>query len=226
MVDGHPVTGFPSSKVTALAYFLAATGRTHTCDALAGLIWPDFDSASAKRNLRGALYHLRKHLGDFVSVNRQEAGFDLTRNVVVDCLRFEQAIAATSGLPQDSEEQIDLLRVRPPRSTAAISSTAFTPTTPTGFDDWQRAEQERYLHLIAQTLNTLVQSAIRRNDTLGGVDIATRLVSLDPLREETHRHLMLLLAMDNQAGAALAQFEQCGRSSGMSCGVEPDAEYG
>ena len=92
------------------------------------------------------------------------------------------------------------------------------------FDDWLRSEQERYLHLIAQTLNTRIQSAITHNDTLGGVSAAARLLSLDPLREETHRHLMLLLAMDGQAGAALAQFEQCRQVLWEELGLEPDAE--
>ncbi len=223
MVDGRPVTGFPSSKVTALAYYLAATGRPHTRDALAGLIWPDYDSASAKRNLRGALYHLRKQLGDFVSVNRQAAGFDLTQNVVVDCLRFEQAIAATSGLAQESEEQLDLLLEAAALYRGDFLDGFHIDDTDT-FDDWQRAEQERYLHLIAQTLNALVQSAIQHNDMLRGVDYASRLVNLDPLREETHRHLMLLLAMDGQAGAAMAQFEQCREILSDELGLEPDDE--
>ena len=217
------MTGLPSSRVTALAYFLAATGRPHTRETLAGLLWPDYDGASAKRNLRGALYHLRKQLGDFVVVSRQEAAINFDQDVSVDCLTFERLIAGTVGLDGDSEERIALLGEAADLYLGDFLE-GFHTDDAEPFDDWLRGEQERYLHLIAQTLNALVQDAIRRNDTLRGVDYASQLINLDPLREETHRHLMLLLAMDGQTSAALAQFEQCRQILWEELELEPDGE--
>ena len=37
-MDGAPVRGFVSSKAAALVYYLAATSRPHTREALAGLL--------------------------------------------------------------------------------------------------------------------------------------------------------------------------------------------
>ena len=158
-----------------------------------------------------------------MTVNRQQAGINFDLNVAVDCLAFEQRIAGTARLGEDSTEHATRLGQAADLYHGDFLE-GFHTDDAEPFDDWLRGEQERYLHLIAQTLNALVQDAIRRNDTLGGVGYASQLVNLDPLREETHRHLMLLLAMDGQSGAALAQFEQCRLVLWEELGLEPDDE--
>jgi len=42
LINGEPVTGFVSSKATAVIYYLAATGRTTKRSVLAGLLWGEF----------------------------------------------------------------------------------------------------------------------------------------------------------------------------------------
>jgi predicted ATPase len=54
-----------------------------------------------------------------------------------------------------------------------------------------------------------VQDARDRTDTRAGVEVARRMLELEPLHEEAHRALMWFLAAGDQRGAALAQFETC-----------------
>ena len=64
-LDGQPVSGLESAKVKALLAHLAVeSDRAHTRQALAGLLWPEFPEASARRNLRQALFNLRRSIGD------------------------------------------------------------------------------------------------------------------------------------------------------------------
>jgi DNA-binding SARP family transcriptional activator len=58
-------------------------------------------------------------------------------------------------------------------------------------------------------LERAVQDARDRTDTRAGVEVARRMLELEPLHEEAHRALMWFLATGDQRGAALAQFETC-----------------
>ena len=53
----------PSRPAQSLLAYLALTvGVAHRRERLAGLIWPDVPEADARRNLRRALWHIRKAL--------------------------------------------------------------------------------------------------------------------------------------------------------------------
>ncbi|HFC11410.1 MAG TPA: hypothetical protein ENJ56_01100, partial [Anaerolineae bacterium] len=56
------------------------------------------------------------------------------------------------------------------------------------------------------------------------IAICERWLTLDNWREETHRRLMRLYALDGQRAAALAQFEQCKQLLNQELGVEPGVE--
>ncbi len=59
---------------------------------------------------------------------------------------------------------------------------------------------------------------------LEGIDEATRLLALDPLREESHRQLMWLLALSGQRSAALAQYDTLSRLLADELGMQPTDE--
>jgi hypothetical protein len=58
-------------------------------------------------------------------------------------------------------------------------------------------------------------------DTDVGIQVARRLVALEPLHEEAHRALMWFLAHGGQPSAALAQYERCRSVLAEELGVKP-----
>src|SRR5512134_3414977 len=53
--------GIPSRPAQSLLAFLILTaGTVHRRERLAGLLWPEISDADARRNLRRALWHIRK----------------------------------------------------------------------------------------------------------------------------------------------------------------------
>jgi predicted ATPase len=54
-----------------------------------------------------------------------------------------------------------------------------------------------------------------------GLDLARRLLTMEPWREEAHRALMALMAQRGQRSAALAQFVACRRTLAAELGTEP-----
>ena len=77
-------------KARALLYYLAATGRSHTRDHLASLLWSESPDSNARHSLRSSLYHIRHALhtqgadqalvgdGDLVSLELEYDTCDLT----------------------------------------------------------------------------------------------------------------------------------------------------
>ena len=62
-LDGRLVE-IPSRPAQSLLAYLALTaGIAHRRERLAGLIWPDIPEVDARRNLRRALWHIRKAAG-------------------------------------------------------------------------------------------------------------------------------------------------------------------
>lgn len=221
-VDGETITGFVSSKAAALLYYLAATGRVHTRDALAALLWPDAPEAVAKKNLRDVLSNLRHLLEPYLEITRQSVGLRGDAAVTVDSLWF--ATAVQSALcEKDTPARTAHLREAIKHYGGEFLQGFHLAETDL-FEEWLRNERQHLRQLALQALNHLVDDAMQRGAHLEGIDYATRLLALEPWAEETHRHLMTLLAMSGQRSAALAQFEICRRILDEELGVEPAEE--
>ena len=61
-IEREPAT-IDTRKALALFVYLAVTRRPHTRDALAGLLWPEYDQAHARATLRRTLSPLHRLLG-------------------------------------------------------------------------------------------------------------------------------------------------------------------
>ena len=81
--------GLASRKVEVLLVYLACTGRPHSREALAELLWKGRSQEWAPGNLRVALTSLRKHLGDHVTITRQTVALEPEEGILVDALEFE-----------------------------------------------------------------------------------------------------------------------------------------
>ena len=61
LLNGVSVKGFQSDKVRALLIYLAVEAdRPHRRETLAGLLWPNWPNAAARKNLSKVLYNLRQ----------------------------------------------------------------------------------------------------------------------------------------------------------------------
>ena len=85
------ITGFISAKAQALLFYLAATGRPHMREALAGLLWGGMPEAQAGKNLRNALSNLRSLVGDYLTITREEVAFKRDVDYWLDVEAFRLA---------------------------------------------------------------------------------------------------------------------------------------
>jgi len=222
-----PVAGFVSRKVDALLIYLACERREHPREMLAELLWDDLAANRAMANLRMVLSSLQTQLADYVIVTRQTVTLNLESPVWLDVTELEDGLARAD---EQWTRQGRLLR-----STAAKLETAlalykgefldgFYIRDSRGFEGWQLLERERLRGRVLEALRRLVSYSLDRRDHPGGIGYAMRLLQLDPLSEETHRQLMILLARDGQRSAALEQFETCRDLLKEELVVEPAEE--
>ena len=79
------------------------------------------------------------------------------------------------------------------------------------FEQWASLERDRLRFLFFTAADRLIEHVLARGDYAAGAALASRVLQIDPLREETHRQLMRLLAHAGQRTAALAQYHTCER---------------
>ena len=97
LVEGTAVTDFPTDKTRALlAYLSVEANRPHRRDSLATLLWPEWDDATARGNLRLSLHRIRQTLDkaadgfsdnlfqttrETVQINEDALNLDVTRKI-------------------------------------------------------------------------------------------------------------------------------------------------
>jgi predicted ATPase/DNA-binding SARP family transcriptional activator/uncharacterized protein HemY len=224
--DGKPLQGFVSTKVQALLCYLAVTARPHSRDALVGLLWGEMEEAAAKTNLRQALTNLRHLVGAHLVIDRETVAFDRAAPYALDVEEFEQACREAEEQGRRGET---LSPAPPPLCSSAVDlyrgdflDDLHVRDAP-AFEEWVLAQRERWREMAIQALHTLALHHTARGEYTRGIEHATRLLALDPWREEAHRELMLLYARTGQRSAALAQYETCRRVLREQMDVEPDA---
>jgi len=221
------VTGFASRKADALFIYLACNPRPLARDTLAALLWPDNDQQRALANLSVVLSSLRKQLSRYLLTDRYTIAFNTSQAYTLDVAEFKQAIAQARSQQQASGR---LTRTAAAQLGTAVSLyhgdflAGFHLRDAPDFEAWMLLEQEHLRQLALEALADLVEFHLQRHQYPEGIAQAQHMLALDPLREEAHRQLMQLYALNGQRPAALTQFDQCTAVLQAELGVEPDTE--
>lgn len=216
--DGLAVSGFISSKAQALLYYLAVTGRPHSREALAALFWGDMPDSNARANLRVTLCNLRQLFPDHLLAGRDTLAFNRATPYWLDVEVFQAALRQLESSPGATAETVV-------RESVALYCgeflEGFSVDGAPEFEAWALLQREQLRQAALQALHALTIYATEQGAHKRGITYATQLIALDPWREEAHRQLMLLLALNGQRGAALAQYETCRRILVAELGIQP-----
>ncbi len=220
-LDGASTGGYVSAKAPALLAYLAVTGRPHSRDTLAALLWGEMADADAKNNLRQTLSNLRKSLESYLSITRDTVQFNAAMPHTLDVAQFENQLRRARD-------------AAPPTRIAALQQAAalyqgdflagFYVRDAPEFEEWMLAQRTRYRELVLHALHVVTGHHLERGEYGRAIDSGTRLLSLDPWRETAYRQLMQALSHSGQRVAALALYETCRRVLDQELGVSPSAE--
>jgi WD40 repeat protein/DNA-binding SARP family transcriptional activator len=232
--DGQPITAFESVKVRALlAYLVVEADREHQRSALAGLLWPDHPEHLARTNLRHVLRQLRQSLSDqnaptpLLLTTQDTIQINPASHYSLDVTRFGDLLAAAEACDHTALAQCTACIERYSQA-AALYRGPFLAGLDVHdsilFDEWAIMRREQLHRAALETFFTLATLYERRGEYEKARYFAWRQLELEPWREEAHRQVMRVLALDGQRAAALAQYEVCRQVLAKELGVEPEAE--
>ncbi|HEY6705968.1 MAG TPA: AAA family ATPase [Actinomycetota bacterium] len=221
--DGAPIE-VDTRKAIALLAYLAMHPERHGRDAVAGLLWPDYDTEHARGALRRTLSTLNKAVGPgWLAADRTTVGFART-SFWLDVAEFDGLLAGRRDHGHPPEDACPAC-VAPLAAAAGLHRgdflAGFSLRDSTSFDDWQYFQAERLRRELAGALERLAKAQIGQHHWDDAVDAARRWLALDPLHEPAHRQLMRIYTWSGRRGAALRQFQACQRVLEEELGVEP-----
>ena len=212
---GGRADALPTKKSKALlAYLALAGGQLRSRASLASLLWDQAGEPQARESLRQTLSLLRKtllpsHAHPIVS---ESDAIALDPSVLyVDALEFAQFAAATE--PDAHAHAANLF--------SGELLEGFDLHAPE-FDRWLSAARQEFHEKAVDLLSRLLAYYLGSGNLERAASVATRLLTLDPLRESSHRSLMELYGKQGRYAAALRQYQVCVDVLSRELNVEPE----
>lgn len=202
LTTDNQVVEIKAQKSKALLAWLALQGGARGTEAqarerLTDLLWEDRSQENARASLRQALAALRRVLPDALISEGKGVRLNLD-TVTVDALEFRRL---KSGPSQATlREAIQVYR--------GELLDGFRPKAP-AFEEWLLMEREMLRQEALAVMSRLLDAELESNQRPAAIETAVRMLSLDPLQEGVHRHLMRLYVAEGQLGSALRQFRIC-----------------
>jgi DNA-binding SARP family transcriptional activator len=207
--DGAPVT-FDTRKATAMLALLAVTGREHSREQLADLLWPEADSAKGRASLRRTLSVTAAVMDDGLIVSRAAIALDPAL-VRVDVREFNALIARpdTASLERAAALYRDDFLA------------GFTLRGCAEFEEWQASVSEELRQALARGLQRLVAACVAYGALDRAAGHARRWLQLDPLHEPAHQAIIRLHGWAGQRSAAMRQYRSLVRVLDRDLAVRP-----
>ncbi len=219
LVGPNPLTSIGTNRLQSLlAYLVLHADAPQSREQLAYLLWPESAESQARTNLRQLLHHLRKALPvecSLLAADNQTVCWRTGDSCSIDVAAF--TTAANRGA--DAHKRCDLTAALQALDEAArLYQDDLLPDL---YDQWLEPMRDQLRQQFADVLSRLSALLGQAGDYSAAIRHATRLVSLDPLRESSYQALMRLHAQNNDRSSALRVYHQCMRTLQRELGVSP-----
>lgn len=204
----------PTRKGRALlAYLALSPALTRSREHLAAVLWERSAEEQARASLRQTLSSLRRVLpgtgSAIVNTDAHAVWLD-ERAIRVDARDFERLAAQPS--PESLEQAVALYR--------GDLLDGFS-LREEAFEDWAAGERRRLREVALQAFSELLSHFATSERLESGIQIAERLLMMDPLQEWAHCALMGLYSRSGRRDAALRQYQECTRILDRELGIAP-----
>lgn len=185
-------------------------------DSIIGLLWGNRYNEQARQSLRQGVSKLRQALNvgevDAIITDGDRLGLN-PDFVEVDVLEFLKL--SREQTPEADRKAIDLLR-GPFLDELYVREAAF--------EEWQTLERTRFNSLAFPIFERLALYYLKNSEQDKALDISKKLISMDSLRETSHRTHMKILAQSGQRATAIKHYNEFSKMLMDELGIEPDAE--
>jgi TolB-like protein len=212
-IDGRELHQLPRKADALLALLALQPGRPIDRETVADFLWTDRGPEQARHSLRQTLLVLRRSVGDELILAEGNSLVIPPGALAVDAIEFEARAASTNR---------DVLAEAAALYRGKLLDNR-RPVAPR-FDDWLAVERSRFAALAVTILRRLAAACAVAGEIETAIVAAIRLVTIDNLREDSHRLLIELLARAGRRAEALRRFDALAELLKRELGVRPDDE--
>lgn len=208
LVDGPPAQ---RHRIALLALIVSSWPQPLARDRAMALLWPERDTANARRLLNLAVHVLRSALGDEAIASTSDGLLLNPSKVRCDLLELRAAIAA------NEVERVARLYTGPLLD-------GFHLADSTEFGYWLDAQRDELAHAYIGSLRAVAARQEQSGDVHGRVGTCLRLVAADPYSGVYAQELMRALDAAGDRSAAIQHAAEHARRLRADLDLEPDSE--
>ncbi len=176
---------------------------------LAFLLWPDEEEGVARTRLRSTVNDLLRVMpqpgGDFIGSSADELWWNPDVALSLDVDAFSEASNDAARL----EEAVALYR---------------GDLLPELYDEWLDGFRERFRNIYLTVLTQLVSRLRKRGDLTRAIEMARKILEVDPWREDVVRRVVALRYEFGDAAGAISEYRQFAARLRDEMGVDPMPE--
>jgi DNA-binding SARP family transcriptional activator len=203
----------PNKKLAALvAYLACTTPQRQSRERLSALLWGSQFDADARRNLRQALFRLRKVLGQDALEGDGEVVWLNAAVVPCDVDRFEALVR--EGSRDALRAAAELYRGH------LVDDLAVSEA---GWTEWLIGERQRLFELALGAMMDLGAQELASGRAEQALKAGQRAIALDSIREDAHRLIVQALAAAGRKAEALKHYQDLVVMLKRELNTEPDA---
>lgn len=199
----------PRKSLQVLAYLLLHRGTPVSREYLAFLLYPDDEEGAARAKLRATLSELPKILpapiDRYVSIDTEKVTWNPDADIWLDVDAFQSASIDAIRL----DEAIELYR---------------GDLLPAIYDDWLDVIRERYRSGYLRCLAERISQARRDANLPFAIDLARRVLTIDPWREDIVRRIVAMRYENGDAAGALSEYAAFAKRLSTEMDAEPMPE--
>ena len=214
--DGSAIPISGGKTLGMVAYLALNTEMPPSRDRLMALFWGDRFTNQARQSLRQAIAKLKRTLDedgeDLIITDQDRVGFNPDK-VRVDVDEFTSLSTDLSS--PATESAVALLNG--PLLDGLYGQQA-------EFEDWIVSERQRISALTLSVLERAAEQNLKEGNTNGAIDLARRIVTIDPLRDAGQAVLIRILAQQGERAAAIQQFNSYQETLRRELDVGPGPE--
>src|SRR6266498_2151089 len=226
-LDDKPIATDRRKAIALLVYLamndIGHPSQKYSRESLIGLFWPDYEQAKAFSNLRRTIWEVHQAIGeDWLIADRESVHLNQNAKIDLDVVQFRDLLATTRQ-QDDPTLRIPLL-IDTVKLYRNHFLTGFSLKDALNFNEWVFSESEELRRNLADALDTLSEDYTTLGEAEKAIPYARRLITLDPLNEESHRTLMEVYIQAGQHSAALKQYQACEQILRKELNLDPQPE--
>ncbi|MBM7625000.1 AAA family ATPase [Sporohalobacter salinus] len=204
-LNGKPID-FPYKKVEALLYYIVVEKKTRR-NKLASLLWGDMEESKAKKNLRNALYQLKKTVGE---------------NIIETPDRFIVTLDNNCDLQLDLDEFLDN------RDESSIELykggflSEFLIKNAQEFNDWVFEQMNYCEQLYIKLLKKQIKKYKEKGQIQQGISYLEALLEVNKFDEIAYRDLMEFYSKQGNIAKAIETYKLLEERLETKLGITPD----